>query len=250
MSIEVVKDNLHGASECPGLWPATDATAVVQFKVEGLLRFLSHAETVRVLQRACARAALPVKYTQGFNPHPKMSLPLPRTVGVASDDERLVLRLFREQGIPDGPDIAARRAYEVWMKETLNRELPEGMEVLSVELLKSGVSPRPRSAVYEFPVLAGVTSGEAGSPEEKIERVLTNTDLIIERSVPKSHTVRRIDVRPFLTSITWRHGCFQAECDIAASGSIRVEEMMQVLELKTEDLAGPIRRTHVRWDLA
>ena len=72
----------------------------IRFKVEGTLRFLSHAETVRLLERACVRAGLRLRYSEGFNPHPKLSLPLPRPVGVESDEELLCLWVEQEP-LPD-----------------------------------------------------------------------------------------------------------------------------------------------------
>ena len=57
------------------------------------MRFLSHAETMRLFQRACVRAGVKVAYSQGYNPHQRMSLVLPRSVGVESDDELLCLWL-------------------------------------------------------------------------------------------------------------------------------------------------------------
>lgn len=108
MSMDEAKKNLLRAPETGDI--VTDATAVVRFAVRGWLRFLSHAETVRVFERGCARARVPVKYTQGFNPHAKLSLPLPRPVGVASDDELLILRLFDAQGFPLAEEAQAARA--------------------------------------------------------------------------------------------------------------------------------------------
>jgi hypothetical protein len=100
-------------SEMPAGEPTRAAsTLAVRFRIGGALRFLSHAETSRVFQRACARAGIPVKYSAGFNPHPKLSLPLPRSVGVESDDELLVVRLSDEPRDVDG-------AYEAQVRQTL-----------------------------------------------------------------------------------------------------------------------------------
>jgi radical SAM-linked protein len=68
-------------------------SVLIKFKIEGSLRYLSHAETLRLFQRACARAGVNLQYSQGFNPRPKLSLALPRSVGVESDDEMLILRV-------------------------------------------------------------------------------------------------------------------------------------------------------------
>ena len=70
------------------------------FSVTGDLRFISHRDTIRVFQRALARASLPVRYSEGFNPHPRLSLPLPRPVGVASEAEIIIVEF--DQAMPCG----------------------------------------------------------------------------------------------------------------------------------------------------
>jgi len=64
-------------------------TLVITFGIEGNLCYLSHHETVSMLQRALIRAGVRLVYSQGFNPRPRLSLPLPRAVGVRSDCEML-----------------------------------------------------------------------------------------------------------------------------------------------------------------
>lgn len=249
MKIETLNDHSPCSPEGPGPWPATNATAAVCFRVGGRLRFLSHAETMRLWQRACVRAGLCVKYTRGFNPHPRMSLPLPRAVGVASDDELLVLRLLDDRGIPNGPEGCSCEAYEARMKESLSRAVPEGIDVVSVRLMKSGVSFRCGSAVYEFPVRRDGAPDVVDKLNRKVESVLTSERLMVERRSPKNRNVRHIDVRRFLKSIEREGHCLTVECDVTAFGSVRVDEMMQVLGIEADDLAGPIRRTRVHWSL-
>ncbi|MHC4625895.1 MAG: DUF2344 domain-containing protein, partial [Planctomycetota bacterium] len=44
---------------------------MIKFRVRDTLRFLSHAETLRVFQRACVRGHIKILYSQGFNPRPR-----------------------------------------------------------------------------------------------------------------------------------------------------------------------------------
>ena len=73
--------------------PPTRYRVAVEFSIEGDLRFLSHHNTMKMLERCMVRAKLPIRYSQGFNPQPRFSLPLPRPVGVASDAELAWLEL-------------------------------------------------------------------------------------------------------------------------------------------------------------
>jgi len=248
MTIEREKDNSGAGGECPAL--AGRATAAVSFRIGGPLRFLSHAETLRLFHRACARATLAVRYTGGFNPHPKLSLPLPRAVGVASADELLLVRLDDARGLPGPEDASGRRHYAVMVREALQEVLPEGIEVQGVELMRPGASFQAVSAVYRFPLGFPAASERGQRLEQRIDELGRCTTLPIERSAPGKRRVRQIDLRAFLESAELTGDRLAVCCNITMAGSMRVDEMMQVFELNTEDLAGPIRRTDVQWNLS
>ncbi len=110
--------------------------------VDGDLRFLSHHDTMRTIERTAIRAALPLRYTQGFNPHPILSLPCPRPVGVAARNDLLVIRLEAPPEALDAPEL----------QRCLNRHAPRGMRFGKALPLALKVSPRPRRAEYELPV--------------------------------------------------------------------------------------------------
>ncbi|HPC96361.1 MAG TPA: TIGR03936 family radical SAM-associated protein [Sedimentisphaerales bacterium] len=250
MGTEATKENGHGRSEEACTGRTTDATAVVHFGIGGLLRFLSHAETLRVFERACVRAGVPVKYSQGFNPHPKLSLPLPRPVGVASDDELLVLRLFDAEGIPvaEGQD-GARQAWEDRTKAALSAALPEGLVVHSVALMKSSVSFRPQSAQYVFDLDRADGRTDLEALRERIGDILARESVVVERVVPERQTGRRVDIRPFLKTMELHGTRAVVECRVGDAGSVRIDELMPLLELKPEDLSGPVRRTGIAWTI-
>jgi radical SAM-linked protein len=226
--------------EIPAAGPVSAVqTLMVRFRIGGALRFLSHAETLRVFQRACVRADIPVKYSAGFNPHPKLSLPLPRSVGVESDDEMLVVRLSDEPREADG-------TYEARMRQVLQEVLPAGIDVAGAELVGSG-SFHARSADYLFCLRADRAADLADRLQQRAQAILASESWIVERQLPGDSKARRIDVRPFLESIRPVERGVMVRCNVTAAGSIRMEEILQLLELETEDLAAPIRRTAVEW---
>lgn len=81
--------------------------------------YISHLDLIRTFQRSFLRAGLPVKYSQGFNPHIEMSIVVPLSTGYDSVCELCDLELT-EDSLPE--DFALR----------LNAQLPAGMRVLSV----------------------------------------------------------------------------------------------------------------------
>ncbi|MBI5578583.1 MAG: TIGR03960 family B12-binding radical SAM protein [Deltaproteobacteria bacterium] len=88
----------------------------VSYEKIGLARFFGHLELVNIFLRALRRARIPVKFSEGFHPKPKVSFDNPLPTGVESEDERMVLTVPR--------DVAADA-----LREGLNAELPEGLRV-------------------------------------------------------------------------------------------------------------------------
>ena len=92
----------------------------------GLIRFISHRDLIRVFFRAFSRAGLPVAYSRGFSPHPRVSFCPPLKVGMEGLNEMLDITLSR----PVDPEAAA---------ESLRPRLPEGIAVGGCRLLEGPV---------------------------------------------------------------------------------------------------------------
>ncbi len=219
---------------------------VVRFRIGGSLRFLSHAQTLRVFQRACVRAGLKIQYSQGFNPRPRLSLPLPRPVGVASDDELLCLRVHKSTSEQEQMCINEQ------VYKSIIAQVPEGCELLSVNVAKASASFQPCSATYVLAVRKEYLNEEL---KATIEHVLASESLVLERRIEKRKSrienresrIKNIDVRGFLKSIELDRNSIIVECKISSAGSIRVDEILKLLRLDVEKLASPIRRTRVQW---
>ena len=192
------------------------------------MRYLSHAETMRVFQRACVRAGVRVVYSQGFNPHPRMSLVLPRSVGVESDDEMLCLRLEEDEAGFDA--------------EMLKNELPEGIEIISAQISRSKNVPSPDSVRYL------VTTKEGCVIEsDYIEGLLAKDKIEVNRRIGEDSKVKPTDVRPFLKSISAKKTDIIVDCKVSPAGTVRVDEILSLLQLKVEDLAVPVKRMSVTY---
>ncbi len=86
------------------------------FAKKGLMKYISHLDLMRLFMRALRRADLPVKITEGFSPHPKLSIKRALKLGVESDNEEACV-VLTEVIRPDE------------FKERLQRQLPQGIEV-------------------------------------------------------------------------------------------------------------------------
>lgn len=84
-------------------------------------RYISHLDFVRLMGRALRRAGLPVTYSEGFNPHPVMTVAMPISVGVTSECEYIDIGMDEEMPA----DEALRR---------LNAVLPDGIAMKQAKL--------------------------------------------------------------------------------------------------------------------
>jgi radical SAM-linked protein len=99
----------------------------IAFSKTGDARLLSHRNTMDVLERAIRAAGLPARYTEGFNPHMKLSMGPALALGLESRHE-----VF---------DVDGREAFPPDAAERINAKLPPGVEVLDVRALAAGEAP-------------------------------------------------------------------------------------------------------------
>lgn len=218
---------------------------LIEFKVRGNLRFLSHAEMVRVFQRACVRAGIKVLYSEGFNPRLKLSLPLPRSVGIEVDDDLLCFRIEISTG---AQEYKSTSDLCTLVKTRLSEQLPDGFELLTVRTAKAKASIQPCLAAYLLAVQAEYLNEKLKS---RIKCLLASENLNLQRRMgPENSKFKNVDVRPFLKSIELDDTGITVECKISLAGSIRLDEILELLELDYAMLSAPIRRTRVQWQVS
>src|SRR3954470_13169185 len=97
----------------------------VRYAKRGRLRFTSHRDFSRAFERALVRARIPMAYSSGFNPHPRISYAGAAPTGAASEAEYLEIGL----AATSDPDDVRRR---------LDASLPPGLDVLEVVVAVPG----------------------------------------------------------------------------------------------------------------
>ncbi len=139
---------------------------------------------LNLFQRALIRAGINPHYSQGFNPRPKISLPLPRPVGVESDDELLVMAVNTDYELTDliieNSNTNLDNNYEKRFFKDLSAQLPEGCELQSVNIVPKKPSFQPCLATYRFTLRQEYMTENL---RNKISNILTSKSLIAERSI-------------------------------------------------------------------
>jgi len=147
--------------------------------VYGDLRFASHHDMMRVIERTLLRANLPLKYSQGFSPRALLSLSFPRPVGIATKRDLLVTTL-------DSPMVRQE------LLAAANRHCPEGLKFVDATLLESKATPMPVECTYQIPVSAEKTDAVARA----VEHFSAQDSYTVQRSKPPKRRGRRAQGEP------------------------------------------------------
>ena len=158
----------------------------IRFAAEGPLKYVSHLDLMRVWERVCKRAGLPLATSHGFSPRPKLALAAPLAVGVTSEAELLDILL------------TARVDLGATMRE-LSRELTPGLRILELRegpLKQSSLQSMLRAARYEVEIIDGRSSGEWRRAIE---------ELMARAEIPWSHQrgkeTKSYDLRPLILDV-------------------------------------------------
>ena len=152
------------------------------------MRFTSHRDFSRAFERAVFRARIPMAYSSGFNPHPRISYAGAAPTGSASEAEYLEIALAE---VVDPGDVHA----------ALAEALPDGLDVMEVVASAGGSLAERLEASHWSITLTGV-AGEVA--DEAVQRFLAADEVLVERMTKKG--LRTFDCRDAVVSLTSRVG--------------------------------------------
>lgn len=156
----------------------------ITFEKKDALRYISHLDTQKVWTRAMLRANLPLAYTQGFHPVPKVAYAWPLPLGWSTKGELIDIWLDRDaEGFVPAEFIAS-----------INAGMPAGLRVLNAEvidLFSDALTNVITSAIYR------VVFPEGTSAETVREEM---TALTARETIPHERRGKMIDLKPLIDS--------------------------------------------------
>ena len=156
----------------------------IHYAKRGRLRFTSHRDFSRAFERAIVRARIPMAYSSGFNPHPRISYAGAAPTGSASEAEYL------EIGLAEVIDPARAHA-------EIDEALPAGLDVIEVVASAGGsIADRLEASVWRL-TLDGTGVAEA---QRAADALLATEEVQVERMTKKG--VRRFDARAAVISLS------------------------------------------------
>ena len=203
----------------------------IRFKRGEEIKYISHLDLIRLWQRALNRAGVAIAYSEGFNPHPRMSLAAPLALGVTSEAELMDI-------------VLSKWSSPHTFTSSVSRQLPQGIEISQVyntALTMPSLQSQVRFAEYNVTV-------ETDKSREAIESALN--ELLAKDILPWEHQrdtgPRRYDLRKLIDDI-WLIDCRKDACNLGmrlrcdSSGSGRPEQVAAALGFEKYPLS--IHRT-------
>lgn len=142
----------------PSSQPEGSTRIRVRFSKRGRLRFLSHLELITLFTRAVSRSGIPVRFSQGFHPHPKFSFATALSVGVESTAEYLDI-------------VVAAGCTPSEVLTRINSVLPEGMTLLEAWELPPK-SPSLTATIRAVTYTVTLPEGLVADLQQKVDRFL------------------------------------------------------------------------------
>lgn len=182
----------------------------------GKARFISHLDLYRAVERALRRAFIPIAFTEGYNPHPKISFLTALELGATSDCEKAIISLTE----PLPPEE---------IKARLNRFFPQGISVEDVSLIERKVSAHSSLFLLKFQFPPTITKENL---EQTIAKLMESPLLSIRRE--RKGKVKDIDLKKFVKELKVRYfqpgeAILEALVLITPQGSVKPKEIAECL---------------------
>ncbi len=154
----------------------------IRYAKRGRLRFTSHRDFSRAFERAVFRARLPMSYSSGFNPHPRISYAGAAPTGSASEAEYLEIALA-EVVTPE------------WIEEQLRGTMPDGLDILEVVTSPGGsLADRLTGSRWRIETVADPDALTAAAAA-----FLASDEVLVERMTKKG--LRQFDCRAAVVAL-------------------------------------------------
>lgn len=209
-----------------------------RFSKQGKVRFTSHRDVARMWERAFRRVALPLAYTQGFTPRPRVSFGLALPTGAESVAEYLDVELAEGAGA----DVASLPAH-------LTPALPAGVDVLAASVVDDGAASLQHDVTSCSWVVetAGLPAGEV---DARVAAALAAPALVISRERKGRSSDQ--DVRAGIVALEAAGTSLIAEL-AAQPRALRPSELLTALgggleEVRVRRTAQWIQRDGARWE--
>lgn len=181
-------------------------------------RFLSHLDLMHTWERVIRRSQLPLAYSQGFNPHPKINFASACAVGTTSDGEYMDMELTQELPVEQ-------------VKEMLQAVMPPAFRVSAMKVV-SGKAPSLMSIIQRARYVLQLELVEEATQEQldaALENFWQQEEIVIYRYKKNSKDKKPVNIRPGVYELELtaegKNALLHIQVQSGNEGNIRPEEV-------------------------
>ena len=194
----------------------------ITFAKVGPLRYTGHLDLHRLWERAARRAELPLAYSQGFHPQPKLTIAAALPLGFSSRCEVLDMRLEQEIALEG-------------LREKLQETLPTGIQVTSVETVDEKL-PALQTLVASAEYQVTLTDSSSSLRVDSVELKRRVDSVLASESIVRERRGKTYDLRPLIEELGLaQDGTIFMRLAAREGATGRPEEVLDILGIAFEE---------------
>lgn len=210
--------------------------------------YMSHLDTLKVIEQALSRADIPVEFSNGFNPRPEINFAHPLSVGIESTGEIFEILLTEKIEVP-------------YFIKQMNKVLPSGITILAadyVDLKEKSLMARVYAStyvitfVYPNELFEGKTNREIEDIKkdyiDKMENYLSQRNILVLKK--SKNRMERIDVKPLIMDFSFNiDGTLELSVATGSKNNLKPEFVLNGFnEFAESNLQFEIKRTRILYN--
>ncbi|KGF08949.1 hypothetical protein HMPREF1635_05380 [Clostridiales bacterium S5-A14a] len=183
------------------------------FQKTGLMIYISHLDLQRLFRRTIKSCGYKIIYSQGFNPHPKMSIAQPLSLGYIGLQEYMEIEL--DSNID--PDL---------IKDNINDQLPDGVKITRVKKLSDDIKSISALTVYaEYSIDFSET--DILLSDNMINQFLSQEEIYGKRRQKKTKKIIEVPIKDKIRSMTVEDGLLKFVVDCGSNSNLNPEILLK-----------------------
>jgi radical SAM-linked protein len=203
---------------------------ISKYSKTGNLKYISHLDVLRFIQRSVKRANIPAKYSEGFNPHMKTSFGFPLSLGNESMGEYFELELNEKVDIDN-------------FILKMNSVLPKEMQILSAKYSDCEDSIMSRCKFVEYLINIEFDNLDIDKLNELFDEMIKTGVVYIRKKKNKKNKIveKEINTQDFIKYLKAKNtgdgkACIEVVFLTTDTGSMKTDEFMKLIDNRGFDV--------------
>lgn len=200
----------------------------LKFKRLGPVKYLGHLDMLRYFQKAIMRSGLPIRYSEGFNPHQIVSFAYPLGVSMETLGDYLDIDLVLDDSF-DSANENTKNEFIQDVKDSLNKVMNEGITIVSAAIVPEGeLNSMASVAAADYEVYV---SNSDRMNNEILKEFLSQNEILVEKEckIDGKKGTKQVNIKDGIYSVTFCDNCFVMSLSSGSSNNIKAATIIELI---------------------